>query len=163
MDKEDSGLNRTYKGLINKLPENGIFVFGSNTEGRHGKGAALQARIHFGAKYGQASGLQGRSYAIATKDLRKTIHPSISKQVIINQIAALYHYARKNPNMDFYVAYSAQGKNLNGYTNLEMMEMFAEASIDQPIPINIVFEEEFYYQLKLIHLEVLQFNAQQHG
>jgi hypothetical protein len=29
-----------------------IFVFGSNLTGRHGKGAALYARQHYGAIYG---------------------------------------------------------------------------------------------------------------
>ena len=28
-----------------------IFVFGSNTEGKHGKGAALEARLKHGAIY----------------------------------------------------------------------------------------------------------------
>ena len=46
-----------------------IFVFGSNLAGRHGKGGALTARVHHGAVYGQGEGLQGRSYAIPTKDL----------------------------------------------------------------------------------------------
>jgi hypothetical protein len=41
-----------------------IFVFGSNLAGRHGKGAALHARQHHGAIYGQGAGLQGSSYAI---------------------------------------------------------------------------------------------------
>lgn len=45
-----------------------IFVFGSNLAGRHGKGAALYARQHYGAIYGQGVGLQGQSYAIPTKD-----------------------------------------------------------------------------------------------
>ena len=40
-----------------------IFVFGSNLAGRHGKGAALHARKHYGAVYGQATGRQGDSYA----------------------------------------------------------------------------------------------------
>lgn len=44
-----------------------IFVFGSNEAGRHGAGAAKQA-ISFGAIYGCGYGLQGRSYAIPTKD-----------------------------------------------------------------------------------------------
>ena len=47
-----------------------IFVFGSNLAGRHGKGAALWARKHHGAIYGQGEGLQGTSYAIPTKDER---------------------------------------------------------------------------------------------
>lgn len=50
------------------LPDNGIFVFGSNLAGRHGKGAALYALNHYGAIYGQGTGFQGRSYAIPTKD-----------------------------------------------------------------------------------------------
>ena len=45
-----------------------IFVFGSNERGAHGKGAALQAVTEYGAKYGQGFGLQGRSFAIPTKD-----------------------------------------------------------------------------------------------
>lgn len=47
---------------------NEIFVFGSNLAGRHGKGAALEARKNHGAIYGQAFGLQGNSFAIPTKD-----------------------------------------------------------------------------------------------
>ena len=45
-----------------------IFVFGSNLAGRHGAGAALDARKNHGAIYGQGVGLQGNSYAVPTKD-----------------------------------------------------------------------------------------------
>ena len=62
---------KVYKGTILKLKPNQIFVFGSNTQGRHGKGAALCAKERFGAIYGQAYGLQGQSYAIVTKELLK--------------------------------------------------------------------------------------------
>lgn len=59
-----------YSGDI--MPEPGtVFVFGSNTEGRHGAGAARVAREQFGAVYGRAEGLQGNAYAIATKDLKR--------------------------------------------------------------------------------------------
>lgn len=44
-----------------------IFVFGSNRAGRHGKGAALHAREHYGAKRGVGEGLTGDAYAIPTK------------------------------------------------------------------------------------------------
>ena len=37
-----------YKGIINKLNNNEIFVFGSNPEGRHGKGAEKFAKDKFG-------------------------------------------------------------------------------------------------------------------
>lgn len=47
---------------------NGVFVFGSNLAGRHGKGAARYAALKYGAIYGQGEGRQGDSYAIPTKD-----------------------------------------------------------------------------------------------
>lgn len=39
----------TYEGKIEFLEPNQIFVFGSNTQGRHGAGAALIAKQKFGA------------------------------------------------------------------------------------------------------------------
>jgi len=126
----------TYTGVIVKLKQNQIFVFGSNTQGRHGKGAALQAR-KFGAIYGQASGLQGQTWAIITKDLTKKVHPSISREKIREQIEELYKYAREHPELEFLIAYST-GPNLNGYTPEEMGEMFGGP------PDNIVFETNFY-------------------
>lgn len=65
-----------------------IFVFGSNLAGRHGKGAALWARQHRGAIYGQGQGLQGQSYAIPTKDYQlrtlplETIHDHVDEFII---------------------------------------------------------------------------------
>lgn len=44
-----------------------IFVFGSNLQGIHGKGAALDAVKHHGAIRGIGRGRQGNSYAIPTK------------------------------------------------------------------------------------------------
>jgi hypothetical protein len=131
---------RTYKGIITELPSNGVFVFGSNTEGRHGKGAALVARTRFGARYGQAFGLQGKSYAIVTKDLRQPQHPSVPRHLIVMQISNLFDFAADNLNLDFYIAYSGQGSNLNGYTPEEMAQMFIEAGY---FPSNIIFEESF--------------------
>ena len=128
----------TYSGHIDKLNENEIFVFGSNTEGRHGKGAALVAR-KFGAIYGVSSGPQGRTFAIITKDLTKQRHPSRTEDQIKSEISSLYDYANENPDKRFLVAYSGIGANLNAYSNDEMAEMFAFRSI----PSNIVFESEF--------------------
>ena len=50
-----------YKGNIMR-GKNTIFVFGSNTEGRHGAGSAKVALECFGAEYGNPSGLQGESH-----------------------------------------------------------------------------------------------------
>lgn len=134
------GNRRVYKGFITVLPLNGRFVFGSNTQGRHGKGAALIAYKHFGAIYGQAFGQQGKSYAIVTKDLTKLKHPSVSKEAIIEQIKKLYYLAELFPRLDYYIAYSGLGTNLNGYSNEEMVKMF---NCVEEIPLNIIFEENF--------------------
>lgn len=132
-------LLKTYSGFITKLEPHQIFVFGSNTKGIHGAGAALAAYKYFGAKYGQAKGLQGQSYAIVTKDLDKGLR-SISLEEIWNQVQDLYEFARENPKSEFLIAYSANGVNLNGYSNNEMAGVFW----DMDIPINIVFEKDFH-------------------
>lgn len=129
-----------YVGTITKLEENQVFVFGSNTQGRHGKGAALLAYKEFGAIYGQPRGFQGRSYAIITKDLTKQIHPSVSREVIIAQIRELYNIASKMPTIEFLIAYTAE-PGLNGYRPTDMAEMFLEAG---EAPKNIVFNYAFW-------------------
>lgn len=136
---------KTYKGLITKLEPNQIFVFGSNTQGRHGKGAALWAKEHAGAIYGQARGLQGQSYAIITKDLTKKYQPSISPFEIIMQVDELYDYAKVNRNKEFLIAYRGGVTNLNGYTPQQMANYFSAGLLTGHywISDNIVFEDEF--------------------
>lgn len=133
-------MRKTYKGEIKELPENGIFVFGANTEGRHGLGAAKVAKEKFGAIYGR-TGLINRSYGIITKDLTKKIHPSIDKETITDQIEKLYTLALITPERDYYIAYNGKGKNLNAYSPQDMAKMFKSAMF--VIPENIIFEEEF--------------------
>lgn len=138
--KENFIERKVYKGIITELPENGIFVFGSNTQGRHGKGAAKTALNKFGAIYGNPKGRQGKSYAIITKDLTKKIHPSISGKEIINQIRELYKYAEENKDLDFYISYNADSIPLNGYTIEEIAIFFASGFVSK----NIIFEEKFH-------------------
>ncbi|MBW4564935.1 MAG: hypothetical protein KME32_28275 [Mojavia pulchra JT2-VF2] len=64
--------NHPYKIIpdrITKLAKGQIFVFGSNTEGRHGAGSALFARQYCNTECGNPQGRQGQSWAIATKGL----------------------------------------------------------------------------------------------
>ncbi len=132
-----------YKGdIINDLDT--IFVFGSNPEGRHGAGAAKIAKNEFGAIYGQGEGLQNKSYALPTKDLRVKSNngsKSISEDDIINSIKKLYTTANNNKGKKFKVAYrNTDARSLNGYTGLEMIKMFKSAGV---IPSNIIFSEEW--------------------
>lgn len=135
---------RYYKGNITNDGKT-IFVFGSNPEGRHGAGAAKVARLQFGAIYGQGEGLQGMAYAIPTKDLRISYandHPSISPEEITASIKKMYACARNNPTYRFCIAYrNIYTKSLNGYTGMEMMQMFINAG---PMPENVQVSEEWY-------------------
>lgn len=123
-----------------------VFVFGSNPEGRHGAGAAKIAVTQFGAKYGIGEGLVGDSYALPTKDLRVKENKglrSISKEEIINNISNLYKTAKQNPNKKFAIAYTnVEQSSLNGYTGIEMADMFKEAGL---IPNNIYFSNAWIY------------------
>lgn len=144
---------KDFTGLITKLEKNQIFVFGSNPQGIHGLGTAKIALLKYGAKYGIGHGIQGKSYALATKNLKKNFYDevlnitykkeglrSITKEQLVNNIKKLYKIAREMKDKDFLVAYTAEGRNLNGYTNKEMAEMFYEA---KPIPNNVIFEDKF--------------------
>jgi hypothetical protein len=105
---------------IDKNNSNHIFVFGSNTEGRHGKGAALYARQNYGAIYGQAEGLQGNSYAIITKDLSKG-RRSIPLYEIGKQLNSLMNFANINQHLTFFI--TKIGTNNAGYTNNEIKNL----------------------------------------
>lgn len=132
-----------YEGDITP-DENTIFVFGSNPEGRHGAGAARVAREQFGAEYGVGEGLTGNAYALPTKDLRVTANRSlrsIPEDTIIKSIKKLYETAIQHPDKQFKIAYRNTDKaSLNGYTGLEMIDMFLKAG---PIPSNIIFSKEW--------------------
>ncbi len=132
-----------YKGNILPNPDV-VFVFGSNPEGRHGAGAAKIAKLYFGAVYGQGEGLQGRSYAIPTKDLRVKQNngfKSIPSGEITKSIRRMYSVARQHPEKKFMIAYrNTYTRSLNGYTGIEMIRMFIDAG---PIPENIWFSMEW--------------------
>lgn len=135
---------RTYKGLIEDLPENGVFVFGSNIQGRHGAGTARIAYDRYGAIYGDGFGHHGQSYAIATVDMARSNRPSVSSLFVIDQIVDFYEYADHKKNLDFFVAYTTKGPFLSGFTLDELVSMFkAAASLYGLIPDNVIFEEQF--------------------
>jgi hypothetical protein len=102
------------------VPPNAIFVFGSNLAGRHGAGAALTARKTYGAIYGQATGLQGRSYAIPTKDEHLRTLP-LSR--IAPYVAEFTSYARAHPDRQFFL--TRIGCGLAGYRDHQIAPLFA--------------------------------------
>lgn len=98
-----------------------IFVFGSNLAGRHGAGAARDAREHFGAIYGQGIGLQGRSYGIPTKDHKVQTLPLAE---VRRHVAAFLVFAAAHPEMHFYV--TPIGCGLAGFRRSQIEPLFAD-------------------------------------
>jgi hypothetical protein len=114
-----------------------VFVFGSNLAGRHGKGAALYARYHHGAIYGQGTGLQGSSDAIPTKDEHLRTLPLESIKTYVAEFIA---FAKAHPEMTFQV--TAIGCGLAGYQPSHIAPMFADA------PANCLLPPEFLRELR---------------
>lgn len=115
-----------------------IYIFGSNTQGRHGKGAALIAKLKYGAIQGQARGLQGNSYAIVTKDLTLPKHKqlrSVPLTHIALQVDVLLNIVKSMEATIFIL--SPIGCGNAGYTPEEIAPMFKNA------PLNIILPREF--------------------
>lgn len=105
---------------ITKLEPNEIFVFGSNLAGRHGAGAALQARMQFGARWGKGEGITGRCYAFPTLDENL-------KQLPLERLEQardrLYQTCWNNPDHRFLL--SKVGCGLAGYPEEQMRALFS--------------------------------------
>lgn len=112
-----------------------IFVYGANTQGRHGKGAALYAMQHHGAIYGKV-GLVGNSYGIITKELRKN-KPVITLDHIDFEIDLLIVIANEHPEHIFMC--TPFGTGLAGFTHSEMKVLWSK----KVIPTNIVLPAEW--------------------
>lgn len=107
-----------------------IFVFGSNLAGIHGAGAALEAVTKHGAVKGRASGLQGASYGIPTKNqFLRTLPLSVVRSHIIH----FMNFADRHPEFEFQV--TQIGCGLAGFTAEEIAPIFGGA------PDNCLFDE----------------------
>ncbi len=106
-----------------------VFVFGSNLAGRHGKGAALWARQHRGAIYGQGAGPQGNAYAIPTKDRHLRVLPLPAIQA---HVADFLDYARQRPGIAFEL--TPIGCGLAGYRPDQIAPMFSHAPANVRLP-----------------------------
>lgn len=109
-----------------------VFVFGSNLQGRHGKGAALEARNNWGAIYGIGVGLQGQSYAIPTKE---TPYKTLPLETIKLYVNNFIDFAIANQKYQFIL--TPIGCGLAGYTPEQIAPMFRYA------PGNVILPEEF--------------------
>jgi len=123
---------------IKKLEENQIFVFGSNLSGKHGKGAAKTA-LGWGAKWGQAKGLQGKTYGIPTKDA--SIRRTLTIEEIKPFVNEFIEFAKINKNLTFLV--TEIGCGLAGLKPKEVAPLFKNA-VNVP---NIYLPARFWHKL----------------
>lgn len=110
---------RTTPDNITEVADNEVFVFGSNTVGRHGKGAAKTA-MKWGAKYGHGEGLVGRTYGIPTKghDMRV----SLPLKAIEMYASRFLHFADLNRDLTFLV--TEIGCGLAGFKPKDIAPLF---------------------------------------
>lgn len=111
---------------IDSLEPGEVFVFGSNSAGAHGGGAARFAYDRFGAVWGRSEGLQGQSYGIDTMS---------GLRILGEQAATFLAFARQHPELRFLV--TEVGCGIAGYTPSEVAGFFADP------PANVVLPERF--------------------
>jgi hypothetical protein len=121
-----------------------VFVFGSNLAGRHGKGAALWARLHRGAISGRGEGLQGHAYAIPTKD--KYLRP-LPLHEIRRHVIRFLVFAERHAELTFEV--TPIGCGLAGYQPKQIAPMFARVTSNVLLPPE--FEAAIEEPLELAH------------
>lgn len=119
------------RGFITKLDPGEIFVFGSNTAGRHGMGAARQAAQKFGAEYGVGEGLTGRCCAFPTLD--DNLQQLSWARLVLAKDRFLM-CAKGNPHKRFLV--TKLGCGLAGYSEDYMASLFSFS-----VPDNVVLPE----------------------
>jgi hypothetical protein len=108
---------------IKELKKGEIFVFGSNESGRHGKGAAKTA-MKWGAVYGQAYGLQGRTFGIPTVDA--SISTKLKIERVKYYVDKFYDFAKNHKELKFLV--TEIGCGLAGFTAEEIAPLFKDCA-----------------------------------
>lgn len=109
---------------------NTIFVFGSNEKGIHGKGSALEAAMHWGARTGVGRGRTGNAYAIPTK---KSPNERLTLAQIALNIREFLEYAMEHPELQFIVVKIGCGNA--GYTEEQIKPLFRLAPSNCHLPM----------------------------
>jgi hypothetical protein len=125
--------------MIYTLKQNEIFVFGSNTGGYHGAGAALLAKQKFGAIQRRGEGLMGQSYALPTLKFLFTNRGQKFKLIkrtheeLAGSVANFIECASVNSNLTFLL--TKVGCGLAGYSEGYMKSFFTK------MPSNVIKPE----------------------
>lgn len=121
-------LKNVMKEQFKPIPNDSIYVFGSNFSGIHGAGTAKLAFDRYGATWGQGFGPAARSFAIPTKgwDIE-----SIPLDQIVPFVERFLDYVHYNPSDTFYL--TKIGCGLAGFTEDEIRPLFEKRRYDNII------------------------------
>jgi len=139
LDFHKKSMSRITPEYITSISENQVFVFGSNLAGRHGGGAARTA-LEWGAKWGQAVGLAGNTYALPTKSA--DVGSTLPLSEIQSHVLDFIEFARSNPTLEFLV--TEIGCGLAGLDPKDIAPMFQECCSLE----NVWLPERFWQILK---------------
>lgn len=114
-------MSRVTPENITSITGNEVFVFGSNLSGKHGRGAAKTA-LQWGARYGQGVGIQGKAYAIPTKDT--TVKRTLSVDEIKPFVYDFIEWAKYHTGNVFYV--TEIGCGLAGHSSEDIAPLFTD-------------------------------------
>lgn len=120
------------ESIVKTLPENTIFVFGSNMAGKHMGGAAKTAFQHFGALLGVGRGWSGQSFAIPTMNEHLQQMPLSQIQHYVEDFKI---YTANHPKNTYFL--TSIGCGVAGYKVEEIAPMF------KGISPNVIFPESF--------------------
>lgn len=129
-------MKRITPEIISELSDNEVFVFGSNLSGIHGAGAAKLALNRFGAVWGSGKGIQGKSYAIPTKDFN--VYSKLSIDKIKHYVDIFIIFAKELKDVTFFV--TEIGCELAGYKPENIAPLFVDAMDVE----NIYLPERFW-------------------
>ncbi|CAH0171412.1 hypothetical protein [Microbacterium sp. Bi121] len=112
--------------IVDVLRPDEVFVFGSNSGGQHGGGAARVAHQRFGAVWGEGHGHHGQTYAIDTMN---------GLDVLADEARSFIAYAAAHPELRFLL--TPVGCGIAGHTPEEVAPLFVG------VPANVTIPESF--------------------
>lgn len=115
-----------FSGKIEKLKIDEVFVFGSNTSGKHAGGAAYTAYKKFGAQMGVAEGFTGNCYAIPTMDI---YGHKVSSTELLNSFKKFLREVVIRPETKFYL--TPIGTGIAGWESYQITSILQQAAREE--------------------------------
>lgn len=118
------------ESIIEQLPDDQVFVFGSNLAGNHRKGAAKTALDKFGAMQGVGRGWSGQSFAIPTQNEHLQAMPIHQVEHYIKDFKI---YTKNHPKFIYFI--TAIGCGSTGFHAKDIAPLFQDISDNVILPI----------------------------